>query len=84
MEIAHIVLIIIFSILLGEYMAYLYLEKEVKHLKTMRYGDIKGIMIRDEKINKLKAEIKELKNELTPIQHQNSEEEESNKSTTND
>lgn len=80
MELAHIVLIIIFSILLGEYMAYLWLNGEVKRLKTLRYGDIKGIMIRDERINKLKQQIKEL--EL--FQHQISKEEESNKSNIND
>lgn len=84
MEIGYIVLIIIFSILLGEYMAYLWLNGEVKRLKTLRYGDIKGIMIRDNKIAKLKEQIKELKNELTPIQHQNSEEEDNNKSIIND
>lgn len=80
MEIAHIVLIIIFSILLGEYMAYLLLNGEVKRLKTLRYGDQKGIMIRDEKIAKLKQQIKE----LNPKQHQNSEEEDNNKSIIND
>lgn len=80
MEIAHIVLIIIFSILLGEYMAFLRLNDEVQQLKAMRYADQKGIIIRDEKIAKLKQQIKEL--EL--IQHQISKEEESNKSIIND
>lgn len=84
MEIGYIILIIIFSSLLGCYMATLWLNKEVQQLKAMRYGDIKGIMIRDDKIAKLKAEINELKNELNPIQHQNRKEEDNNKSIIND
>lgn len=84
MELLYITLTIIFSMALGCYMAYHWMKDEIKYIKTLRYGDLKGIIIRNEIIEKRKQEIKELKRQLALLQSQNSNKEDSNKSNIND
>lgn len=68
MEIIHIIFIILYSVALGMYLAYIWLIDDIKTLKKLRYGDLKGIVIRNDIIHRLKAENKQLKERIKVLE----------------
>lgn len=70
MEILHIIFIILYSLALGMYLAYIWLIDDIKNLKKLRYGDLRGIVIRNDIIHRLKAENKELIERVKELEEQ--------------
>lgn len=70
MEMIYIIVLVLYSIVLGALLTYLCLINVIKKLKKLRFGDLKGIVVRQDIIDRLKAENKQLKEKIKVFEEQ--------------
>lgn len=70
MEMIYIIVLVLYSIVLGALLTYLFLINTIKKLKKLRFGDLKGIVVRQDIIDRLKAENKELIGRVKELEEQ--------------